>query len=260
MKPPEMETLTVEVDEGIATLYLDRPEKLNAMNDTMFNELGVAADYIRDDPETRVAIMTGRGRAFSAGIDLSSAEMLASADPTAFRVIVRNIQRNFRAFELIEKPVIAMVNGHALGAGTEIALACDMILASTEATFGLLEVNIGLVTDLGASQRLPRFVGIHRAKELILTGKRISAAEADRIGLVNAVYPPEQLVAETLALANHLKGLPALPVGLCKIAIDRSRGSSIEAGLEYEAQSQSICVSHLQELAGKAKEKESKGT
>lgn len=248
MKPPEMETLTIEVEDGIAILYLDRPEKLNAMNETMFRELGVAADHIRDDPDIRVAIITGRGRAFSAGIDLSTADMLTGADVTRFRVLVRVIQRNFRAFELIEKPVIAMVNGHALGAGTQIALSCDMILASSEATFGLLEVNLGLVTDLGASQKLPRFIGIHRAKELILTGKRIDAAEADRIGLVNAVYSPESLLEETMALANHFKSLPALPVGLCKIAIDRSLDGSVESGLEYEAQSQSLCIAYLKQL------------
>jgi len=254
MRPPEMDTLSVEVDDGIATLYLDRPEKLNAMNETMFRELGVAAVYIRDDPDIRVAIITGRGRAFSAGIDLGTAEMLAGTDITQFRALVRDIQRNFRAFELLEKPVIAMVNGHALGAGTQIALACDMILASTEATFGLLEVNIGLVTDLGASQMLPRYIGIHRAKELILTGKKINAAEADRIGLVNAVYPPDELLAETLALANHFKSLPALPIGLCKIAIDRSRDGSMESGLEYEALSQAICLGYMQGLAQRSKQ------
>jgi len=216
---------------------------------TMFRELGTAARYIRDNPEIRVAVMTGRGRAFSAGIDLSTADTLVGADITGFRVMVREIQANFRAFELIEKPVIAMVNGHALGAGTQIALACDMIIASTEATFGLLEVNLGLVTDLGATQKLPRFIGIHRAKELILTGKRITAAEADRIGLVNAVYPPESLLSETMALANHLRSLQPLAVGLCKVALDKSLGGNMEAGTEYEALCQSIVISHMKQLA-----------
>jgi enoyl-CoA hydratase/carnithine racemase len=247
MKPPEMKTITIEVDNGIATVYLDRPEKLNAMNPTMFEELGVAADYIRDDSAVKVAIVTGRGRAFSAGIDLNSLQEYNAVDLQAFRAVVRKIQRNFRAYELIEKPIIAMVNGHALGAGTEMALACDMILASTEATFGLLEVNIGLVVDLGGTQRLQRYIGVHRAKELILTGKKIDAAEADRIGLVNAVYTPEELESKTLELANHLMGLSPVAVGLCKIAIDRGKGSSIESGLEYDAQSQSLAFGYLKE-------------
>lgn len=247
MKPPEMKTITIEVDNGIATVYLDRPEKLNAMNPTMFEELGVAADYIRDDSAVKVAIVTGRGRAFSAGIDLNSLQEYQGVDLQAFRAVVRKIQRNFRAYELIEKPIIAMVNGHALGAGTELALACDMILASTEATFGLLEVNVGLVVDLGGTQRLPRYIGVHRAKELILTGKKIDAAEADRIGLVNAVYTPEELESKTLELANHLMGLSPVAVGLCKIAIDRGKGSSIESGLEYDAQSQSLAFGYLKE-------------
>ncbi len=247
MKPPEMKTITIEVDNGIATMYLDRPEKLNAMNPTMFEELGVAADYIRDDSAVKVAIVTGRGRAFSAGIDLNSLQEYNVVDLQAFRAVVRKIQRNFRAYELIEKPIIAMVNGHALGAGTEMALACDMILASTEATFGLPEVNIGLVVDLGGTQRLQRYIGVHRAKELILTGKKIDAAEADRIGLVNAVYTPEELESKTLELANHLMGLSPVAVGLCKIAIDRGKGSSIESGLEYDAQSQSLAFGYLKE-------------
>ena len=247
MKPPEMKTITIEVADGIATMYLDRPEKLNAMNPEMFEELGVAADYIRDDSDVKVAIVTGRGRAFCAGIDLNALQEYQDVDLQAFRAVVRKIQRNFRAYELIEKPIIAMVNGHALGAGTELALACDMILASTEATFGLLEVNVGLVVDLGGTQRLPRYIGVHRAKELILTGKKIDAAEADRIGLVNAVYKPEELESKTLELATHLMGLSPVAVGLCKIAIDRGKGSSIESGLEYDAQSQSLAIGYLME-------------
>ena len=247
MKPPEMKTITVEVDNGIATVYLDRPEKLNAMNPDMFADLGAAADFIRDEGAVKIAIVTGRGRAFSAGIDLNSLQAFQDVDLQRFRALVRQIQRNFRAFELIEKPVIAMVNGHALGAGTELALACDMILASSEATFGLLEVKVGLVVDLGGTQRLPRYIGVHRAKELILTGKKIDAAEADRIGLVNAIYPPDELESKTLELANHLMGLSPVAVGLCKIAIDRSHGSSIESGLEYDAQSQALAVGYLME-------------
>lgn len=244
MDIPKMETITVEVDNGVATMYLDRPDKLNAFDERMFSELGTAADYIRDDPDVKVAIVTGRGRAFSAGIDTAQLARFADTDVQQFRVMVRRIQRNFRAFELIEKPVIAMVHGHCLGAGTELALACDMILADTNATFGLLEVNLGLVTDLGATQRLPRYVGIHRAKELILTGKKIDAREAERIGLINCLYEPDELKPAVDALVAHLMSLSPVAVGLCKMAIDRSV-PSVEAGLEYEAQSQSICFSYM---------------
>ncbi|MBK5092134.1 MAG: enoyl-CoA hydratase/isomerase family protein [Actinobacteria bacterium] len=254
MKQPKLETLSIEQQDGVATLFMDRPEKRNAMNQTMFEELGTAADYLRDAGEVKVIIMTGRGSAFSSGLDLSSLDTLMDMTVDEFRVLVRRMQRNFRAFELMEKPVIAMVNGFAFGAGMQIALACDIILASTQAQFGLLEVNLGLVTDLGATQRLPRYIGIHRAKELIMTGKKIDAAEAERIGLVNAVYSPDELEPKTRELADHMKGLSAVAVGLCKIAIDRSRDGSIESGLEYEAQSQSICVGHILEQMKKAAE------
>ena len=258
MNPPEMETMSIELDGGVATVYFDRPEKLNAMNETMFNELGTAADYVRDDPDVKVAVITGRGRAFCAGIDLSSVTRFQGESATAFRTTVRTIQRNFRAWELIEKPVIAMVNGHCLGAGMEIALACDMIVASTEATFGLLEVNIGLVVDLGGSQRLPRFIGIHKAKELIMTGKKITAGEAERFGLLNSMCAPEELAATTRALADQLMSVNPVALGLCKINIDRGKGLSIESGLEYEAQSQSIAFSELMEQMRKAGEAEKK--
>lgn len=256
MDVPEMETISIELDRGVATIFLDRPEKLNAMNQAMFTELGTAADFVRDEPGVKVAVITGRGRAFCAGIDLSSLTDFKDSTAAEFRAMVRRIQRNFRAFELIEKPVISMVQGHCLGAGLEIALATDMILASTQATFGLLEVNVGLVVDLGASQRLPRYIGIHRAKELILTGRKIDAAEADRIGLVNAVHQPDELTGATRALAEHLMGLSPVAVGLCKINLDRCKGVSTEAGLEYEAQAQSICFSYmmdrLREAGGRA--------
>lgn len=251
MKPPEMKAITIEVEDGIAWMHLDRPEKLNAMNPAMFEELGTSAEFIRDEPDVRVAVMTGRGRAFCAGIDLGALNDYQNADPHEFRVIVRKIQANFRAFELIEKPIIAMVNGHALGAGTEIALACDIIYAAPEATFGLLEVGIGLVVDLGGNQRLPRTVGFHRAKELIMTGKRIPAEEAERIGLVNAVFPADELRGKTVELAEHFKSLSPVAVGLSKILVDRSRGDSVEVGLEYEAQAQSLAFAHLMKKLGK---------
>ena len=245
MQSPDMETLSIENHDGVAVLYMDRPEKRNAMNHTMFSELGVAAQHVADDPDIKVLLMTGRGPAFCAGLDLSIVDELKGISITEFRGFVRKMQRNFRAFELIEKPVIAMVNGPALGAGTEIALACDMILASNEAIFGLLEVNLGLVTDLGATRRLPRHIGIHRAKELIMTGKKIDAGEADRIGLVNVVCPPDELFDQAMALARHLQGLSPVAVGLCKICIDRCFDGSMEAGLEQEAQAQSICIAHV---------------
>lgn len=254
MERPSMETISIELEDGIARMHLDRPDKRNAMNQTMFSELGVAARYLRDEPEVKVAIITGRGKAFCAGLDLSQMSEFQDITITAFRDIVREMQGNFRAFELIEKPVIAMVNGPALGAGTEIALACDIVLASTEALMGLLEVNIGLVTDLGVNYRLPRLVGIHRAKELIMTGKKITGLEAAEIGLVNYAYPPGELEERTVELARQLKELSPLAVGLCKLSIDRNTygGGGFEEGLEIDAQAQSLCLAEIMEKMKKS--------
>src|SRR5450759_597105 len=254
MKAPKMETITIELENGIGYMVLDRPEKLNAMNPAMFAELGTAADYLRDEPEVKVIVITGRGRAFCAGIDTTSLADFQSTDPHELRVVVRKCQLHFRAFDLIDKPVIAMFNGHAPGAGPELCLSSHIILASTEATFGLLEVNLGLVVGLGRTQRLPRLIGLHKAKELILTGKTIDAAEADRIGLLNGLYAPEELKPATLALANHLMSLSPVAVGLCKIALDRSGDSSVESGLEYEAQSQSLAFAYVMEKMRNASE------
>lgn len=248
MQESKLETVAIEKEENISTIYLNRPEKRNAMNQLMFEELRIAFEHIRDDPETLVCIITGSGKAFSAGLDLSAIDMFTSVDATTFRVLVRRLQGVYRLLETMEKPVIAMVNGPALGAGMELALACDMITAATNATFGLLEVKYGLVTDLGATQRLPRIVGTLKAKELIMTGKVIDANEAEKIGIVNSVHPPERLNAETRKMAEALKALPQPAVGLCKIAIDKSHGNSIDAGLEYEIQSQTICFNRLVEI------------
>ncbi len=248
MQGSKLQTVAIEKEENIATVYLNRPEKRNAMNPLMFEELRTAFEEIRDDPETLVCIITGRGKAFSAGLDLTSLDMFTTVDATTFRVLVRRLQGTYRLLETMEKPVIAMVNGPALGAGMELALACDMITAATTATFGLLEVKYGLVTDLGATQRLPRIIGALKAKEMIMTGKVIDANEAEKMGMVNSVHSPEKLSEETKKLAETLKALPQPAVGLCKIAIDKSHGNSIDAGLEYEIQSQTICFNRLVEI------------
>ncbi len=259
MPEPCFETLVTEKADGITTVYLNRPEKRNAMNQLMFEELKSAFEYIRDDTGTSVCVITGKGKAFSAGLDLSALDMFTSVDATTFRVLVRRLQNVYRLLETMEKPIIAMVNGPALGAGMELVLACDFVLAATTANFGLLEVKYGLVTDLGSTQRLPRIVGTLRAKELIMTGKIIDAQEAEKIGMVNSVHPPDQLEEEARKLAETLKALPQPAVGLCKIAIDKSHGNSIDSGLEYEIQSQTICFNKLVEMMKSSKPAQTEG-
>ncbi len=245
MEKQSYQTLSLDHKDSVVTLYFDRPEKRNAMSPQMFYELGLAANYLSGLDSVRAVIITGRGTAFSAGLDLSAFKDFSNIKSREFRSFVKMGQRNFRAFEIMEKPVIAMVNGPALGAGMEIALACDLIYASTEASFGLLEVRFGLIPDLGATQRLPCMIGIHRAKELIFSGDTISAEDADRMGLVNRLLPPDLLEKETFDTAHRLAEMASDVIGLSKTAINHSRDGSIETGLEIEAQAQTICFQEL---------------
>ncbi|MDD5748420.1 MAG: enoyl-CoA hydratase/isomerase family protein [Actinomycetota bacterium] len=248
-----LKTIKIEIENGIGWIILDRPEKLNAMDLNMLEEIGEAAIFTANSKEIRVAIITGRGRAFSSGLDLGIVSSLREIDIFEFRSMVRSFQQNFHAFELMEKPVIAMVNGPALGAGMELILACDIVSCSKAAEFGLLEVNLGLVTDLGASFRLPRAIGMQRAKELILTGRKINASEALRIGLVNAIHPPENLKEKTESIARSLMKLSQEAISLNKSSLIRNQNSCFGTALEYDALAQTAAIAHIKKLLESSK-------
>ncbi|MBN2169337.1 MAG: enoyl-CoA hydratase/isomerase family protein, partial [Actinobacteria bacterium] len=180
------------------------------------------SSFFQGCAEADVLIISGRGSAFSSGIDINILDMFERMESSELRAGIQKFQKIIRSFETVEKPVIAMVNGAAIGWGMELALACDIILSSEDAIFGFFEVSFGLVTDLGATERLPRLIGVHRAKELIMTGKRISASEAEKIGLVNHVYSPKELFVRTLKLADRFK-LVALGTGWALQTVDRQK-------------------------------------
>jgi enoyl-CoA hydratase len=187
---------------GWALVTIDRPQALNAMNAALRDRLREMLAELAREPRLGAVILTGAGeRAFTAGADI--AEMAATDAGTVDR-FVRDGQELMNAVEALPAPVIAAVNGYALGGGCELALACDLILASETAVFGLPEVDLGILPGWGGTQRLPRRVGAGRARELIFTGRRVTAAEALSIGLADAVFPPAQLVEEARALAGRL--------------------------------------------------------
>ena len=229
----DFETIIYEKQDGIACVTLNRPQALNAYNLQMRDELYQVLGAIEDDPEVKVAIFRGAGeRAFCAGADLT--EFLTAPSP----VIARRVRRErdiWGLFLSITKPLIAALHGYVLGSGLEIALCCDIRLASEEAQFGLPEVELGLIPAAGGSQTLPRIVGRAKALEMLLTGRWIEAEEAYHIKLVNQVVSRHDLLPAAERLANKIAGYNPMAVACAKQAITRGLDLTLEQGLELEA-------------------------
>ena len=230
----QWENLLLEISEGIATVTVNRPAAMNAMNAATLGELETVVAEIVSNPAIRAAIITGAGsKAFVAGADIAALRDMTS---TEARDLALQAHRIYAAIERSPKPFIAAVNGYALGGGCELAMACDIRLASENAKFGQPEINIGILPGFGGTQRLPRLVGKGRALEIILTGDMIDAREALRIGLVNRVTAQDELLVEARKLAGKIaaKGLVALR--LCKDAVGNGTEMDLTRGCAYEAE------------------------
>jgi enoyl-CoA hydratase len=224
--------LTLAAENRIATLTVNRPDKLNALNDATIAELGQAIDEVRSRDDIAGLIVTGAGRAFVAGADISE---LSSQTPTIAKARAQNGQAVFRRFETSPKPVIAAVNGFALGGGCELALACHIRIASDKAKFGQPEVKLGTCPGYGGTQRLSRLVGKGRAIQLLTTAEMVDAHEAWRIGLVNRVVAPDDLMKAAHDMMSLILANGPLAVALCIEAVDRGLEMSLEEGLVLEA-------------------------
>lgn len=235
--------LLYEVADRIATLTLNRPERLNALGDTLRADLCDAVTRAAADPDVGVLVITGAGRGFCSGGDvkaMSEREQSGVTTPASERwAPIRD--RIILALRDCPKPVIAAVNGAAAGAGMNLALACDMRIASAAAKFSQAFVKRGLHPDWGGTWFLPRIVGTAKACELIFTGETIDAAEALKLGIVNAVTAPEELMAETYKLARKIGAGPAVAIQLAKRAILHNQDVNLRAGLEFETFAQGIC-------------------
>ncbi|MEM1545544.1 MAG: enoyl-CoA hydratase-related protein [Candidatus Methanomethylicia archaeon] len=221
-------TIIIEKKEGVMKITLNRPRVLNAINTELITDLSHALDDADKDKDVRVIVITGAGdRAFSAGADISSFMELKSV-VEAREFARKGFEMVIKRIESIRKPVIAMVNGLALGGGCELAMACDIIVASDKAVFGQPEINVGVLPGWGGMSRLARLVGIHKAKELAFTGDLISAIEAEKIGLINKVVPLEKLEEEVMKIANKLKDKSPIALQIAKETINRSFASDID--------------------------------
>jgi enoyl-CoA hydratase len=225
---------------GVAVLTINRPEKRNALSAEVIGELAEAIENIAADPSVRGAMITGAGdRAFVAGGDIAE---LAGLSPAGVREYIGRGQALLRRIETLGKPTVAAVNGHALGGGMELAMACSVRFAAETARLGMPEVKLGAIPGYGGCERLPRLVGRGRALELMLSGEPISAQEAHRIGLVNAVVPPGELLGFSRAWLASVAANAPLAMRLAMEAVDVGLDSGLEAGQRFEAAAFSVCA------------------
>lgn len=238
----DFETIRYGVHDGVATIKLARPDKRNAISAQMFSDLGDVAEAAAADPGIRAVLVRGDGPSFCAGIDVTLLGQLAGTRGARLRSFIRTAQRPFLTLAQMDKPSVAAVQGHALGAGFQLALACDLRVCADDARFALMEVRFGLIPDLGGLHRLSRLIGPARTKELVWTGRTMEPEEAERLGLANRVVPVETLAKEGEALAREVAASPPIPVALTKSLIGRAAETSLETGLERDGQAQATCI------------------
>lgn len=242
MTPAPDDRVLVDVEDGVGRITLNRPEKLNSFIGDMRDRIGDALEVLADDDAVRVVVITGRGRAFCSGADVEYlAELVEGEKRAEARRLVEAGRRVARTVVEAPKPVIAALNGPAAGGGANLALACDLRIASDRAAIGQTFTRIGLHPDWGGTYFLPRLVGPARAAELIFTGRMVGAEEAVRMGLVNRVVSHDRFRAEVGQLAQRLSAKPALPLRRAKEALRRSLSSSLEEMLDFEVEAQMEC-------------------
>ena len=234
------ENLILEIDSNIATLTFNRPKAMNALSNALFDELLTAIAEVKNNEDIKVLILTGAGdKSFIAGADISE---LVKMTPFQAKKFSRKGQKAFRELEKLAIPVIAAVNGFALGGGSEAALACDFIYASEKALFGLPEITLGLIPGFGGTQRLPRRIGESLAKELLFTGKTVNAEEAMTIGIVNKIFPHESLMESTLKTAQKIASMGKVSLRAAKEATDIANNIDLETGVRFENDAFALCM------------------
>ena len=232
--------IIVETKDGISTITFNRPKALNALNGALLDEMDIALQEVAGNEDIRVLVLTGAGgKAFVAGADITE---LAKLDTLSAKVFINKGLMVINRLTELPIPVIAAVNGFALGGGLEISMACDFIYASSSARFGQPEINLGLIPGYGGTQRLPRIIGIGRAKELLLTGRMVTADEAHRLGIVNRVLPPEELMAEVMTTAREMASKGKVALRAIKQAVNNGLNVDLASGLRIETDAFALCM------------------
>ncbi len=245
----ELKCVIYKKEEGIATLTINRSEVRNALNRQVRKELLQILQEVRTDKDIRVLILTGAGdKAFISGSDITELRELSPLQMQEFMATIG--QQLYTDFENLEMPLIARINGFCLGAGLELAMSCDLRVASENARFGQPEINLGIIPGGGGTQRLPRLVGLAKAKELIYSGDLIDAKEAERIGLVNKVVPFDKLDEAVKDLTRKIASKSPIAIKLAKKAINKGMQASLDVGLACEVGAQCLCFSSEDHLEG----------
>lgn len=247
----ESDSVLYSTEAAVATITLNRPDRLNALDNKMRQALSECFESVRREEGIRVVILTGAGRGFSSGGDIREMADLKTGHHSApFRSFLEAGTELIRVIRRLPKPVLASVNGPAAGAGMNLALACDLRIASEQATFAQSFVKVGLHPDWGGTYFLPRMVGHGRAMEMFLLGEPVTAEEAHRLGLVNEVVPPERLAEATRRLALRLAEAPPIPIALLKAELYRRQNTELHLALESEVASQMKCFDSEDSMEG----------
>jgi len=242
----EFKNIIIEIKDDLGWIKMNRPQAMNALNFETLGELHKAAEILEKEDAVKVIIITGEGKAFVAGADIAQMKDMDALGARKFSLTGQSV---FSYIENLEKPVIAAINGFALGGGCELAMSCDIRIASEKAKFGQPEVGLGVIPGFAGTQRLARICGIGKAKELIFTGDMIDAAAAEKIGLVDRVVPAETLLAEVEKTAKKIAGNGPVAVRIAKTVINRGLDSNLQTGTSLEAEAFGVCFS-----SGQAKE------
>ncbi len=245
--------ILLDKKDGIATITFHRPEALNALNSEVLADLDAAVDDVIADDEVRVVVFTGEGKSFIAGADIK--EMDGDTALEAIRYS-RKGSAVFRKIELMDKPTIAAVNGYAFGGGFEFVLCTDIRFACSKAKFRLPEVTLGIVPGFNGTQRLPKCIGMNKAKEILFTGKMLTAADALELGILNHVTEPEQLMEEVYAMAGQIAGNSASAISLVKAAVNAGADMDIDIGKNIELGYMAACFGTPDQIEGFASFKE----